>query len=117
MAELCPAFLIEDFETAAREADAAVRRLCQLASNAASRMTAEHLIDGEPLGAWLHRQPDWQQAQHAVQRQFRARAALEQTGLPLPADALAAAERAQADFARLGISLTHHRIPDSRRQQ
>lgn len=87
--ELCPAFLIEDFEAAAREADAAVKRLCDVASNAAETdLTAR---------------PEWEQAQRAIQWQFRARAALEATGLPPSADAQARADRAQADFAALGL--------------
>ncbi len=89
--ELCPAFLIEDFDAAARDADAAVTRLRELAADVSpSDLTAR---------------PEWGQAQRAIQWEFRARAALEQTGLPLPADALAAAERARSGLLALGTSL------------
>ncbi len=101
MGELCPAFLVADCELAARDADAAVRRLCDLVSK---RSCAE----------WVQQQPEWSDAQRRVQRLFRARAALEHTGLPLPADARAAAERAQADFARLGRSLSGGDAPEAR---
>ncbi len=89
--ELCPAFLIEDFEAAAREADAAVMRLRELAA------------DVSPAN--LTARPEWGQAQRAIQWEFRARAALEQTGLPLPPEALAAAERARSGLLALGTSL------------
>lgn len=86
--ELCPAFLIEDFEAAARDAEIAVRRLGELAASASSPN--------------LMARPEWADAERAIQWQFRARAALEATGLLPSADALARADRAQADFAALG---------------
>jgi hypothetical protein len=100
--ELCPAFLTEDFEAAAREADAAVREVRELVAEASRMVSADGLIGNEPLRTWLYRQPAWRDAQRAIQWQFRARAALEQTGLPLPPDARAAGERAQSEFLALG---------------
>lgn len=117
MAELCPAFLADDFEAAAREADAAVGRLYEVASDAAAGLSADRLITGEAASTWLERQPEWREAQAAVQRQFRARAALEHTGLPLPAAARQAADRAQNDFAVLGQLVARGELPRSRPQE
>lgn len=90
MRERCPAFLIEDFEAAVNESSETVRRLYDIASESPS-------IDLTTLA-------EWQAAQQAIQWQLKARTALEQTGLPLPPEALATAERAQADLIRLRIS-------------
>jgi hypothetical protein len=101
VAQKCWAFLAADFEATARDAETAVARLHEIASAAASRITDE-LIDGEPLRAWLERQPEWHEAQRAMMSQLAARAALEEAGLPVPAEALETAQRAQSDFLRLG---------------
>jgi hypothetical protein len=95
MAELCPAFLIEDFQAATRDAESAVERLRRIIATAADRG------GDEPVEEWAHRQPEWHDAQAAMIRQFSARVALQQTGLPLPADAEAVARRAEAAFAAL----------------
>ena len=85
---------MEDFEAAARAADGAVKRLRELAA------------DGSPGNPTAR--PEWAQAQRAIQWEFRARAALEQTGLPLPPEALAAAERARSGLLALGTSLARN---------
>jgi hypothetical protein len=94
--ELCPAFLIEDFEAATREAAAAVARLHEIASKAAMQITADDLMA----------QPEWERAQRALQWQFRARAALEMTGLPLPSEARERADQVQAEFSALALRRT-----------
>jgi hypothetical protein len=94
--ELCPAFLIDDFEAAAREAAAAVARVNEIASKAVTDITADDLMA----------QPEWERAQRALQWQFRARAALEMTGLPLPPEARERADRVQAEFSALALRRT-----------
>lgn len=103
MAERCWAFLAADFEAAATEAAAAVARLRQLAAAAAARLTTDHLIDGHPPREWLEQRPEWNEAQEAMATQLKARVALEEAGLEVPADALETAMRAQSEFMQLGL--------------